>query len=81
MPERKIIVVPREVLLFEIDRHCSFDDCGARALVGLTKAEALGYRGFECVRCRRWNDDRLSQRDIPEWWGEINVDGVSKVGL
>ena len=72
MGERKDIVVPRQLLLIEIDRRCSFADCRARAFVALTKQEALCYSGFECVRCRRWNDDRLSERDVPDWWAEIN---------
>ncbi|HKZ79181.1 MAG TPA: hypothetical protein VJ124_12825 [Pyrinomonadaceae bacterium] len=62
------IVFPREVLLIEIDRHCSFGDCNGRTLIGLTRNEAANYRGFECVRCQRWNDDVLSRQDIVDWW-------------
>ncbi len=70
MLRNKGIIVHRELLLVEIDRRCLFSDCGARCLLGLTKREALSYRGFECPRCERWNDDALSEKDIPEWWGE-----------
>jgi len=62
------IDVRREVLLIEIDRHCSSHDCAARNRIGLTKQEALGYLGFECFRCKRWNDDYLRTEDIPEQW-------------
>jgi hypothetical protein len=61
----------REVLLIEIDRHCAFADCQERALIGLTKAEARAYHGFQCERCRRWNEDLLRQADVPDWWGEL----------
>ena len=71
MGESKVIVFPREVLLIEIDRHCFFPDCNARVLLGLTKQEAISYRGFECVQCKRWNDDFLTRKDVPEWWAEI----------
>jgi hypothetical protein len=59
---------PREPLLVEIERRCSFPDCGARNQLGLTKSEAIEYRGFDCTQCERWNDDRLSEREIPEAW-------------
>jgi hypothetical protein len=72
MAERKAIVFPRQVLLIEIDRRCLFADCAARVLVGLTKQEAFSYSGFECVRCARWNNDRLSEKDVPDWWAELN---------
>jgi len=62
------IDIRREVLLIEIERHCSFVDCKARTKIGLTKQEAAEYRGFECVHCQRWNDDVLSKKDVPEWW-------------
>jgi hypothetical protein len=75
MAERKVIIFPRQVLLIEIDRRCAFADCGVRVFIALTKQEASGYFGFECVRCERWNDDRLNERDVPDWWAELN--GVS----
>lgn len=61
---------PREVLLIEIDRYCSFDDCGARNRVSLTKAEAIEYGGFDCFKCERWNDDVLRPDAVPESWTE-----------
>jgi hypothetical protein len=66
-----MIRILREVLLFEIQRRCSFDECNARNSVGLTKPEAAGYHGFECTVCERWNEDQLSRKDIPDWWDEI----------
>jgi len=62
---------PRQVLLIEIERHCRFPDCGARNYIGLTKPEAIEYRGFECNQCERWNEDDLHHADIPDWWDEI----------
>jgi hypothetical protein len=59
---------PREVLLIEIERRCSFVDCQGRNQIGLTKAEAIEYRGFHCSCCERWNDDRLNQFELPESW-------------
>ena len=44
----------------------------ARNLIGLTKEEAIEYRGFECFDCKSWNDDDLRQADVPDWWDEIN---------
>ena len=73
MSETTIIVIPREVLLVEIDRRCSFPDCNSRILIGLTKREAATYAGFECEQCRRWNDDELSEKEVPEWWSEIHM--------
>lgn len=73
MKERQQIVFPRQLLLIEIDRHCFFPDCKARASVGLTKAEARDYRGFKCLQCQRWNDDFLTQSDVPDWWAEIQL--------
>ena len=67
---------PREVLLVEIERRCADPACNARAFVGLTKDEARAYEGFECPRCERWNEDTLSERDIPEWWEELRVTGL-----
>ncbi|HST52346.1 MAG TPA: hypothetical protein VLJ61_10090 [Pyrinomonadaceae bacterium] len=70
---RRKIIFPREVLLVEVERRCGEASCGARARLALTKAEARAYTGFECARCERWNADALSERDIPEWWEELNV--------
>ena len=69
----KRIVFPREVLLIEVERRCGEPLCGARTRVSLTKAQARAYTGFECGRCGRWYADALSERDIPEWWEELNV--------
>ena len=55
----------RELLLAEIARRCR--ECEAAARVGLTKEEARTYHGFECARCEAWNEDALTERDIPEW--------------
>ena len=67
------LIFCREVLLVQIDRHCRFADCNARILPGLTKQEARNYVGFECLHCQRWNDDRLTESDVPEWWAEIKA--------
>ena len=72
--ERQQLVFPREVLLVEIERHCA--DCNARTRTGLTKAEARLYHGYECERCERWNEDTLTERDIPDWWEELTVTGL-----
>ena len=69
----------RELLLVEIERRCADPACNAAARVGLTKAEARAYTGFECERCERWNEDELVERDVPEWWEELRVTGL--VGL
>jgi hypothetical protein len=69
----KRIIFPREVLLIEVERRCGEPLCGARMRVSLTKAQARAYTGFECGRCGRWYADALSERDIPEWWEELNV--------
>ena len=66
-----LVFIPREILLIEIDRRCFFPDCNARALVALTKPEAIDYRGFECLVCKRWNDDSLGDKDVPEEWNDI----------
>jgi hypothetical protein len=73
MATSKPLIIPREVLLVEIDRRCSFPDCDNRVGIGLTKQEAADYLGFECEHCKRWNDDKLSQRDIPDWWAEVHT--------
>ena len=70
---RSKIVIPLEVLLVEIERRCSSPQCNARTRLGLTKNEARAYTGFECERCKQWNEDILSDRDVPEWWEEIAV--------
>jgi hypothetical protein len=67
----KRIVTPRELLLVEVERWCGDHTCNARTRLSLTKAEARVYTGFECSRCERWNDDSLTERDIPEWWEEL----------
>ena len=61
---------PREVLLVEIERYCSFRDCAARNLIGLTKAEAIEYRGFDCSKCQRWNDDTIGIDAVPDSWAD-----------
>jgi len=66
--KRQQFYFPKEVLLVEIERRCHFPDCGARNLVGLTKSEAIEYRGFECVKCERWNDDSVDPDALPESW-------------
>jgi hypothetical protein len=71
MEQSNGIILPRAVLLIEVERRCFFPDCDARMLIGLTKHEAMSYRGFECVQCKRWNDDNLTEVDVPEWWAEI----------
>jgi hypothetical protein len=68
----KLSSAKREVLLIEIERRCKFADCGVRNRFGLTKAEAIEYRGFECRQCKRWNDDVLNYTDTPDWWDEID---------
>lgn len=73
MSNSKVIVIPREVLLIDIDRRCTFPDCGKRMFIGLTKQEASSYSGFECEHCQRWNDDHLNEKDVPDWWSEIQL--------
>jgi hypothetical protein len=73
MQEPKRISIQRDLLLIEIDRRCCFPDCGARVFIGLTKQEACGYTGFECDSCQRWNDDNLSEKDVPDWWNEVKL--------
>jgi hypothetical protein len=65
---------PRELLLVEVARRCRA--CGETARLGLTKAEARAYQGFECEHCEEWNDDGLSEPDIPDWWEELRVTGL-----
>jgi hypothetical protein len=71
MTQKPRIIFPRTLLLLEIERYCSFSDCGVRVSLGLTKQDAFSYCGFECTQCKRWNDDYLTRKDIPEWWDEI----------
>ena len=59
---------PRTTLLVEIERRCAFPDCDAKNLIGLTKAEAIEYRGFACFQCEHWNEDRVSQSELPDSW-------------
>ena len=74
MPKSKSqFYFPREVLVIEIDRRCAADDCNQRNQISLTKAEAIGYRGFNCSECERWNDDRLNQSEMPESWNEDSI--------
>lgn len=73
------INIPRAVLLVEIERRCAAPECRAKARIGLTKDEARAYCGFECERCKRWNDDILSERDVPDWWEELILTGLSSV--
>jgi hypothetical protein len=70
---RSRIVIPRELLLVEIERRCPAADCNARTRVGLTKTDARLYCGFECERCNRFWDDLLTERDVPEWWEELTI--------
>jgi len=67
------VTIERRILLFEIERRCSFVDCNARAFIGLTKDEALRYDGFDCTECERWNSDHLNKTDVPDWWDEIRA--------
>ena len=62
----------RELLLAEIARRCR--ECDAPARLGLTREEARFYHGFECARCEAWNDDALTERDIPDWWEDKSRD-------
>ncbi len=76
---RSRIVFPREVLLVEVERWCGDHACNARTRLSLTKAEARDYTGFECSRCERWNEDALTERDIPEWWEELKITSLDGV--
>ena len=62
----------RTTLLVEIERRCAFPDCQVRNQIGLTKQEAIEYRGFECFQCERWNEDRVSQSELPDTWAISN---------
>ena len=65
---RKGFYFPRTTLLVKIERRCSFPECAAGNQIGLTKQEAIEYRGFECFQCERWNDDRLNPLELPDTW-------------
>ncbi len=66
------IVVPRRVLLVEIERRCAGERCKQKARIGLTKEEARAYTGFVCERCEVKTTDSLAQTDVPaEWWHDF----------
>ena len=67
------MVVPRQLLLVEVERYCPDPQCRARTGVGLTKEEARSYDAFTCARCEQKWDDALAERDIPEWWEELQI--------
>ena len=73
------IFIPREVLLVEIERRCAHPECKAKTRIGLTKDEARRYSGFECEGCAYWNDDMLTERDVPDWWEELAVTGLHTI--
>ena len=73
------IVIPRDVLLVEIERRCQDAQCSARTRIGLTKDEARLYCGFECERCGQPWDDLLTERDVPEWWEELTITDLHTV--
>jgi hypothetical protein len=73
------IIIPRDVLLVEIERRCMQPDCNAKNRIALTKPEARAYSGFECERCERWNDDALAERDVPDWWEELTITGLHAI--
>jgi hypothetical protein len=74
---RSRILIPREVLLVEIERRCPEAQCNARTRIGLTKDEARVYSGFECERCGQFREDLLTERDVPEWWEELAITALS----
>lgn len=76
----KRILIPRELLLVEVERWCGDHACNARTRLSLTKEEARAYKGFECSRCERRNEDALTGRDIPEWWEELQVASLESSG-
>ncbi len=66
------IVVPRRVLLVEIERRCADQHCKQRARIGITKEEARSYTGFVCERCESKTTDALLKKDVPaEWWQDF----------
>lgn len=72
---RRRIVVPRDVLLVEIERRCPA--CNTKMRLGLTKEEARAYQGFTCERCERRTQDSLTERDVPDWWEELMITGLA----
>jgi len=68
----RAITIKKSILLVTIDRRCLFPRCQTRISIGLTQDEARNYTGFECENCKQWNEDSLSERDVPEWWDELN---------
>ncbi len=76
---RSKIIIPREVLLIEIERRCRVPECNAKTHIGLTKEEAHAYLGFECEQCKEWNTDALAERDAPEWWEELAITDLYSV--
>jgi hypothetical protein len=73
---RTQIIIPRDVLLVEIERRCPAPSCNKRTRIGLTKDEARAYCGFECEHCKRRWDDVMTERDVPEWWEELTITGL-----
>ena len=73
------IIIPRQLLLVEIERRCPDSLCNARVRIGLTKEEARAYLGFECERCGHSWDDELTERDVPEWWQDLKVTGLDSI--
>ena len=73
MTKKTEFYFPRDVLVIEIDRRCAAEDCRARNQVSLTKLEAIEYRGFACSECEIWNDDRLTQSEMPDSWNEGSI--------
>ena len=71
--EKAKFYFPREVLVIEIDRRCATEECRARNLISLTKAESIEYRGFNCAECECWNADRLRRSEIPGSWNEESI--------
>lgn len=70
---RRRLIIKRKVLLVEIERRCQLPRCNAKTRIGLTKEDARRYSGFECERCKGWNQDSLAERDVPDWWEELIV--------
>jgi 1-acyl-sn-glycerol-3-phosphate acyltransferase len=70
---RKSFAPRRALLLVEVARRCR--GCDAPVRLGLTKDEAPVYDGFECEDCELWNADELTERDVPEWWDDLQAAG------
>lgn len=73
---RRRLIIPRDVLLVEIERRCKLPDCQGKTRIGLTREEARAYQGFECERCKGWNQDSLAESDVPDWWEELAITGL-----